>query len=185
MRQLRGAVRDRDRCADLRPLSLNWTVPLPGFGATSADRVTSVPVRAVCGTVSVVVVARSGTLTVIVCAGADELTKPAPLNSAVMLWLPAVANVCCNVAVPFDTDCGEPMFAPLSLNCTVPTAFDGVTVADNVTAVPVRAVDGADTVIDVGTTTETDCGAESDGLAFAVPKYLACSECEPCVVTST
>ena len=56
-------------------------------------------------------------------------------------------------AVPPVTDAGEPTFVPSTLNCTVPPPGLGATVADSVTASPFVAVDGADTVVVVSSST--------------------------------
>ncbi|ERN43228.1 hypothetical protein H849_24518, partial [Prescottella equi NBRC 101255 = C 7] len=68
-------------------------------------------------------------------------------------------NVCDSVATPLTTATGDPIGAPLSVNCTEPTAFDGFTVADKSTELPVVADPGAVTDNDVdtfGSTTVTD-----------------------------
>ncbi len=68
----------------------------------------------------------TGALTVTVCADDVELLKPVlPVKTAVMLWLPAVVNEVCAVAVPFTTATGPPMLVAPSLNCTEPAALDG------------------------------------------------------------
>ncbi len=72
-----------------------------------------------------------------------------------------------------------------SLNCTVPDAELGSTVADSVTGVPVSADWGACSVSDVTTSasaTWTDCTAESDPLANAVASNRACTDRVPAVV---
>ena len=143
------------------PFDLNCTVPTAVFGATVAVRSTALPVIAVAGTYSDVVVSTStgaGSDTVTVCAAADELTNPAPaVKSAVTLCTPATSNACDRVATPAVTVTGEPIAAPFDLNCTVPTALFGATVAVRSTALPVIAVAGTDSDVAVSTST----GAEA------------------------
>ncbi len=110
--------------------------------------------------------------------------KPEPeVKVAVMLRLPAVVKALLHRRRAVRHRHRDPTFVPLSLNCTVPTAFDVVTVADNVTAVPSEPSTAPTTV---PSTSERPpkpiVGAESDGFAFAVPRYFACNGCVPAVV---
>ncbi|MBM4602469.1 hypothetical protein GS575_05280 [Rhodococcus hoagii] len=96
------------------------------------------------GTVTESVVSISGSTTVTFCAVAEEFVKPAAaVKFAARLCVPTDVNVCGSVAEPLATGTGDPIGAPLSVNCTEPWAFAGVTVAVRSTDEPVSADAGA------------------------------------------
>ena len=105
-----------------------------------------------------------------------------PLYLAVIECEPAVSAEVDNCAVPPLSATTPSEVAP-SRNCTVPVAFDGETVAVNMTLWPY--VDGFrldDTlvVVECGLTVCVS-GADVLVLKFASPLYLAVIECDPAV----
>jgi len=83
---------------------------------------------------------------------ADELVG---VKVAVNECDPRASDVVVSCPVPLDTVTGLLRGEPLSENCTVPTAFDGVTVAVIVTVAPGTAVSAGETPSDVVVVTGT------------------------------
>ena len=122
--------------------SKNWTVPA-ATGLIVAVRVTVAPVTTFCGAAIrfvFVAVGVVGAVTVTVAAELVEAVKAVGsvgVNTAVIECEPAAANDVVALAEPPDTVTAVPTFADPSLNCTEPTASDGVTVAARATLAPV------------------------------------------------
>jgi len=68
------------------------------------------------------------------------------VKTALRLWVPTVSELVDVVATPPETVTGAPMFAAPSLNCTVPVAVEGATVAVRFTVVPTVWGLGGETV---------------------------------------
>ena len=138
------------------PPSSNWMLPTAVLGDTVADSDTVAPVAAEVGEADTVVVvcvapeAAAVTVTVAAVALVDAVNALAfvGVNTAVIEWVPVELNEVVAPAVPPDTVTAEPIAVPPSLNCTVPAAVLGDTVADSETLAPVTTDDGlADTVV--------------------------------------
>jgi hypothetical protein len=139
---------------------MNCTLPAAELGVTAADNVTFAPTATDAGdadTVVVVVVApAAGAVTVTV--NAEALVDPmnavgsVGMKAAVIDSAPPELNEVVVVAIPDATGIGEPIGSAPFMNCTLPNASLGVTVAVNVTVTPVAtADDDADTVVVVVT----------------------------------
>ncbi len=120
----------------LLPPSLNCTVPVAVPGVTVAVKVTDWPkTEGLLFEVTVVEVLAWFT----VCVGKEPVLPAklvSPLYTAVMLCVPADKDEVARVAVPLLNVTGKPRLLPPSLNCTVPVAVPGVTVAVKVTGWP-------------------------------------------------
>ncbi len=140
LRERRDSAGDGNRCPISEAPSLNCTVPLAPTGVTAATRSTARSVLAVGGTVTVVDVATTGGVTVTVRASDVDDANPAPPEyTAVMLWAPSDPNAYDRLADPSTTGTEHRCSRhPPSLNCTVPDAPAGATVAASCTAVPCR-----------------------------------------------
>ncbi len=109
------------------------------------------------------------------------------VKTAVTEYVSAVANAWFNDAAPPDTGCAAPMLAPLAVNCTVPIAVDGDTVADSATVAPVDADVGLASTVVVVVTAGPVIETEADGLVEAVNAVAsvgvntAVTECVPAV----
>jgi hypothetical protein len=175
--------------------SLNCTVPGAELGDTVADRATEAPVDTEVGAADAVVVVvtapTGGVVTVTVAAALVDAVNAftsAGVKTAVIEWDPAVENEVVTVAEPLVTVTGLAMLVEPSLNCTVPAAELGDTLADSATEAPVTTeVGAADTVVLVvtaGAVTETRTAElvdEVNALASAGVK-TAVIECEPAVL---
>jgi hypothetical protein len=116
------------------PLSKNCTLPVAAEGVTVAVNVTA------CPTVEGFALEASATeeAACIFSASAAEVAPAldeSPPYVAVIECVPLAKAEVENVATP-DASVTLPIAAPLSKNCTVPVAAEGVTVAVNVTACP-------------------------------------------------
>ncbi len=125
----------------LLPPSLNCTVPVgvPDPGGT-ADTVT-VKVTDWPKTEGLLFEVTTVKLLawLIVCVGSEPVLPVkfvSPLYTAVMLCVPGDKDEVARVAVPLLNVTGAPRLLPPSLNCTVPVAVPGVTVAVKVTDWP-------------------------------------------------
>jgi hypothetical protein len=151
--------------------SRNCTVPAALAGVTTAFSLAKSPS---CVVVSLVVVSVGPTTTVTGDAVVDVLNAVEPdtgMNVAVSECDPA-ANVGVATAMPL-LSAGVAITVAPSLNCTVPTAFAGLTVAVKVTAVPwaTRVADGV-SVVDVvvgAAASVTACSALPGGAELATP----------------
>jgi hypothetical protein len=118
------------------PPRLKVREPPVGAGETVAVRVNPTPAVAGLALDETIVTVPEATVCCEMVADCEASNEPEPEYPAPMVLVPTLWNwVVVQVAVPPETGCAvhPAIGAPLAVNSTVPVAFEGVTVAVNVT----------------------------------------------------